>query len=199
MGVLDLLAGIIFQELRYTEHKSIILADFNKESESKLFFCCLETFPPYFQPFLKTLVTDISESVSDGQHFPALYFFCKVYIFPLLSLKSSRTIISTDSLHFCSQKIAQQVSKQTNQYFSVSDGQKNLSTLTPILSNVFARLSISVLDRHFTCQCFEKTERVARHYKKNKKKQDFKNFPGIRQKLNFANYFFQNENSQNFV
>jgi len=35
--------------------------------------------------------------------------------------------------------------------------------------------------------------------KKNKKKQDFKNFPGIRQKLNFANYFFQNENSQNFV
>ena len=124
MGVLDFLAGIIFQELRYTEHKSIILADFNKESESKLFFCCLETFPPYFQPFLKTLVTDISESVSDGQHFPALYFFCKVYIFPLLSLKSSRTIISTDSLHFCSQKIAQQVSKQTNQYFSVSDGQK---------------------------------------------------------------------------
>ena len=108
----------------YTEDKSIILADFNKESESKLFFCCLETFPPYFQPFLKTLVTDISESVSDGQHFPALYFFCKVYIFPLLSLKSSRTIISTDSLHFCSQKIAQQVSKQTNQYFSVSDGQK---------------------------------------------------------------------------
>ena len=169
MGVLDFLAGIIFQELRYTEHKSIILADFNKESESKLFFCCLETFPPYFQPFLKTLVTDISESVSDGQHFPALYFFCKVYIFPLLSLKSSRTIISTDSLHFCSQKIAQQVSKQTNQYFSVSDGQKNLSTLTPILSNVFARRSISVLDRHFTCQCFEKTERVARHYKKIKR------------------------------
>ena len=199
MGVLDFLAGIIFQELRYTEHKSIILADFNKESESKLFFCCLETFPPYFQPFLKTLVTDISESVSDGQHFPALYFFCKVYIFPLLSLKSSRTIISTDSLHFCSQKIAQQVSKQTNQYFSVSDGQKNLSTLTPILSNVFARLSISVLDRHFTCQCFEKTERAAIFYKKNKKKQDFKVFPGFRHNLNFANYFFQNENSQNFV
>ena len=169
MGVLDFLAGIIFQELRYTEHKSIILADFNKESESKLFFCCLETFPPYFQPFLKTLVTDISESVSDGQHFPALYFFCKVYIFPLLSLKSSRTIISTDSLHFCSQKIAQQVSKQTNQYFSVSDGQKNLSTLTPILSNVFARRPISVLDRHFTCQCFEKTERVAIHYNKIKR------------------------------
>ena len=63
----------------------------------KLFFCCLETFPPNFQPFLKTLVMDISESVSDGQHFPALYFFCKVYIFPIFSLKSSRTIISTDS------------------------------------------------------------------------------------------------------
>ena len=83
--------------------------------------------------------------------------------------------------------------------FPLVTDKKNLSTLTPILSNVFARLSISVLDRHFTCQCFEKTERVARHYKKNKKKQDFKNFPGIRQKLNFANYFFQNENSQNFV
>ena len=115
----------------------------------------------------------------------------KAYIFPLLSLKSSRTIISTDSLHFCSQKIAQQVSKQTNQYFSVSDGQKNLSTLTPILSNVFARLSISVLDRHFTCQCFEKTERAAIFYKKNKKKQDFKVFPGFRHNLNFANYFFK--------
>ena len=199
MGVLDFLAGIIFQELRYTEHKSIILADFNKESESKLFFCCLETFPPYFQPFLKTLVTDISESVSDGQHFPALYFFCKVYIFPLLSLKSSRTIISTDSLHFCSQKIAQQVSKQTNQYFSVSDGQKNLSTLTPILSNVFARQPVSVLDLHLTCRCFEKKIRIARFYKKIKKKQHFKVFPGIRHNLNFANYFFQNENSQNFV
>ena len=144
-------------------------------------------------------MTDISESVSDGQHFPALYFFCKVYIFPLLSLKSSRTIISTDSLHFCSQKIAQQVSKQTNQYFSVSDGQKKSFHSDTYFVQVFARLSISVLDRHFTCQCFEKTERVARHYKKNKKKQDFKNFPGIRQKLNFANYFFQNENSQNFV
>ena len=67
---------------------------------------------------------DISEGVSDGQHFPSLYFFCKVYICPLFSLKSSRTIISTDSWHFCSQKIAQHVSKQTNQYFSVSDGQK---------------------------------------------------------------------------
>ena len=63
----------------------------------KLFFCCLETFPPNFQPFLITLVMDISEGVSDGQHFPALYFFCKVYICPLFSLKSSRTIISTDS------------------------------------------------------------------------------------------------------
>ena len=80
-----------------SEDKSIVLADFNKESESKLFFCCLENFPPNFQPYLKTLVMDISESVSDGQHFPALYFFCKVYIFPLFSLKSSRTIISTDS------------------------------------------------------------------------------------------------------
>ena len=196
MGVLDFLAGIIFQELRYTEHKSIILADFNKESESKLFFCCLETFPPYFQPFLKTLVTDISESVSDGQHFPALYFFCKVYIFPLLSLKSSRTIISTDSLHFCSQKIAQQVSKQTNQYFSVSDGQKNLSTLTPILSNVFIRRPIYVLDRHFTCQCFEKTEKSCKILQRNKKKQHFKVFPGFRHNLNFAIYFFQNEKSQ---
>jgi len=97
MGVLDFLAGILFQELIYTEYKSIILADFNKESESKLFFCCLETFPPNFQPFLITLVMDISEGVSDGQHFPALYFFCKVYICPLFFLKSSRTIISTDS------------------------------------------------------------------------------------------------------
>ena len=43
---------------------------------------------------------------------------------------------------------------------------KNLSTLTPILSNVFARRPISVLDRHFTCQCFEKTERAATFYKK---------------------------------
>ena len=83
--------------------------------------------------------------------------------------------------------------------FPLVTDKKNLSTLTPILSNVFARRSISVLDRHFTCQCFEKTERVARHYKKNKKKQDLKNFLEIRQKLNFANYFFQNENSQNFV
>ena len=83
--------------------------------------------------------------------------------------------------------------------FPLVTDKKNLSTLTPILSNVFARLSISVLDRHFTCQCFEKTERAAIFYKKNKKKQDFKVFPGFRHNLNFANYFFQNENSQNFV
>ena len=43
---------------------------------------------------------------------------------------------------------------------------KNLSPLTPILSNVFARQPISVLDRYFTCQCFKKTERLARFYKK---------------------------------
>ena len=53
--------------------------------------------------------------------------------------------------------------------FPLVTDKKNLSTLTPILSNVFARRSISVLDRHFTCQCFEKTERVARHYKKIKR------------------------------
>ena len=171
MGVLDFLAGIIFQELRYTEHKSIILADFNKESESKLFFCCLETFPPYFQPFLKTLVTDISESVSDGQHFPALYFFCKVYIFPLLSLKSSRTIISTDSLHFCSQKIAQQVSKQTNQYFSVSDGQKKIGPLSYIFCPIYSPddsflplIGISHKD------ALRKWKKIARKYKKIKGK-----------------------------
>ena len=76
---------------------------------------------------------------------------------------------------------------------------QSCSTLTPILSNIFARRTISVPDRHFTCQCFEKTERVARHYKKNKKKQDFKVSPGIRHNLNFANYFFQNKNFQNFV
>ena len=76
---------------------------------------------------------------------------------------------------------------------------KNLSTLTPILSNVFARQPFSVLDRHFTCQCFRKTERLARFYKKNQKKQDFKVFPGIRHNLNFENYFFQNEYFQNFV
>lgn len=46
---------------------------------------------------------------------------------------------------------------------------KNLSTLTPILSNVFARRPISVLDRHFTCQCFEKTERAAIFKKKIKR------------------------------
>ena len=47
---------------------------------------------------------------------------------------------------------------------------KNLSTLTPILSNVFARRPISVLDRHFTCQCFEKTERAAIFYKEKIKR-----------------------------
>ena len=45
---------------------------------------------------------------------------------------------------------------------------KNLSTLTPILSNIFARRSISALDRHSTYLCFEKTETVARKYKKEK-------------------------------
>ena len=49
---------------------------------------------------------------------------------------------------------------------------KNLSTLTPILSNVFARRHISVLDRHITCHCFEKTERVARNYNYMRMDQD---------------------------
>ena len=45
---------------------------------------------------------------------------------------------------------------------------KDCSTLTPILSNIFARRPISALDRHFTHKCFEKTERIAKKYKKIK-------------------------------
>ena len=55
------------------------MADFNKESKSMMFFCYHETSPLNVQLFLKTLVMDIS----DGQNFAALYFFCKIYIFPL--------------------------------------------------------------------------------------------------------------------
>ena len=77
-GCMDCTTG-----LRYTENKSIIMADFNKESKSMMFFCYHETSPLDVQLFLKTLVMDIS----DGQNFAALYFFCKVYIFPLFALK----------------------------------------------------------------------------------------------------------------
>ena len=97
MGVLGFGSAILKQELRCTEDKSISLDDFNKESESKLFFCSLETFPLNFQQFLKTLVMDIFEAVSDGQNFAALHFFSQVYIFQLYCPKSSRAIIPTDS------------------------------------------------------------------------------------------------------
>ena len=145
------------------------MADFNKESESKLFFCCLETFPPYFQPFLKTLVTDISESVSDGQHFPVLYSSAKSISSHFFLLNHQGPLYRQTHYTFAVKRSLNKFQNKLISIFPLVMDKKNLSTLTPILSNVFARLSISVLDRHFTCQCFEKTERVARHYKKIKR------------------------------
>lgn len=75
---------------------------------------------------------------------------------------------------------------------------KNLSTLTPILSNVFARQPISVLDRYVTCQCFKKTERLARFYKKIEKTR-LQSFPWNSTLFELCKKNFQNEISQNFV
>ena len=140
--------------------------------------------------FDKILLRCFSSAKSISSHFLLLYHQGPVY-------QQTHTQTHTHNTFAVIKSLRKFQNKLISIFLLVMD-KKDCSTLTHILSNIFARRPISALDRHFTHKCFEKTERIAKKYKKinEYKTSKFSMELDIIQTLHII--FFQNYNVQNF-
>ena len=89
-------------------------------------------------------------------------------------------------------------SKQTNQYFFVSDGQKRLFHSDTYFVQYIRHTANFCAWSAFHTQMLWDNGKNCQKIQKNKRIQDFKVFHGIGHNSNFAYYFFQNDNIQKF-